>query len=308
MTTKAALPTLDIGIAAYNAERNIGRLLESLLAQTTSRYIPGQIIVHSDASSDQTVAIAKRFNIARVRVIERTTRGGFAQSFARLLTTTCQADLVLMLNDDVVLQDRGYLDKLVVAFDSASVGLVCGSVRPLPAEGLVERATSHGCVAFRYLGDHIRQGLSGLTCDGKAMALSRAYADALTLPSEAHLLANVDGYIYLDCIQRGFAYRYARDAVLHFRSPTTIADFVKWQSRNYRSRAIWRETFGELVDREYPSSWPRLVYGHSRELLRDPIAAVLMAGLTLYLRGAVRESDARAFSATWEPVQTTKDL
>ena len=307
MSTAALLPTLDIGIAAYNAERNIGRLLESLLTQSASRYVSGQIVVHSDASSDQTVAIAKRFNCHRVQVIDRTTRGGFANSFARLLAT-CQADVVLMLNDDVVLEDQHYLDKIIAAFDSPSVGLVCGSLRPLPARGLVERATGRACAAFRYVGDHLREGLSGLTCDGKAMALSRDYANVLTLPSDAHLLANVDGFIYLDCVQRGFAYRYARDAVLRFRSPATIADFINWQSRNYRSRDIWRETFGELVDREYPSSWPRLVYGHFRELLHDPVATLIMAGLTLYMRGALRQSAAHTFSATWEPVRTTKEL
>src|SRR6266851_9597176 len=54
-------PTLHVGIAAYNAERNIGRLLTSLVAQRASSYTLRQIVVHSDASSDDTVGVAKRF-------------------------------------------------------------------------------------------------------------------------------------------------------------------------------------------------------------------------------------------------------
>ena len=104
------------------------------------------------------------------------------------------------------------------------------------ADGFVERATGCGFNAYRYVGEHLRQGQSGLTCDGKAMALSRAFIEALTFPTDARALANVDGYIYLACVQHGFAYRYAGDAALHFRAPATLADFLKWQSRNYARR------------------------------------------------------------------------
>lgn len=303
----AQLPTLQVGIAAYNAERNIGRLLTSLLGQTATGYTPGQIVVHSDASSDATVSIARQLEGPRVRVVDRRERGGFAQSLARLLAGTSQADLVLMLNDDVVLTDPEYLDKMVRAFDSPAVGLVCGSLRPLPARGFVERATGCGASAYRYVGEHIRRGQSGLTCDGKAMALSRALADGLTFPADPRALANVDGYIYLSCVQQGFAYRYARDAVLDFRSPATLADFLKWQSRNYASRAVWRDTFGPLVDREYPSSRLLIAYAQLLELARSPLPALFMTGLTAYC-GRTMRSARPAFSPTWEPVQTTKQL
>jgi glycosyltransferase involved in cell wall biosynthesis len=303
----AKLPTLQVGIAAYNAERNIGRLLTSLLGQTATAYIPGQIVVHSDASSDETVTIAKRFEGPRVRVVDCRERGGFAQSFARLLADSSRVDVVLMLNDDVVLTDAQYLDKIVRTFDSPRVGLVCGSLRPLAADGFVERATGCGFNAYRYVGEHIRNGESGLTCDGKAMALSRAFVEELMFPADARALANVDGYIYLACVQQGFGYRYARDASLQFRSPATLADFLKWQSRNYASRNVWRETFGALVDREYPSSRLMLAYAQAVELVRHPLPALFMMALTVYCGRTMRQAQS-TFSPTWEPVQTTKQL
>jgi GT2 family glycosyltransferase len=243
-----------------------------------------------------------------VRVFDRRKRGGFAQSFARLLAGSSEADLVLMLNDDVVVTDAEYLDKMVRAFDAPAVGLVCGSLRPLSAGGFVERATGCGSNAYRYVGEHVRRGQSGLTCDGKAMALSRAFVDALTFPANARALANVDGYIYLSCVQNGFAYRYAPDAVLHFRSPATLSDFLKWQARNYASRNVWRETFGSLVDREYPSSRVLLAYAQLREYMRSPLPALFMTALTVYCGRTLRRQTQPALSPTWEPVQTTKQL
>lgn len=68
-------PLVSILIPAYNAERWIAEALESALAQTWPRR---EIIVVDDGSSDETLAVARRYASAQVQVISQSNAGAAA--------------------------------------------------------------------------------------------------------------------------------------------------------------------------------------------------------------------------------------
>src|SRR3989344_3656179 len=71
-------PTLSIGIAAYNEAQNIGALISAFLAQKISSMHLLEIIVASDASTDETDEIVRSFSDKRVRLIRLEKRSGLS--------------------------------------------------------------------------------------------------------------------------------------------------------------------------------------------------------------------------------------
>src|SRR3990167_3614295 len=69
-------PTVSIGISAYNEEKNIRGLLESVLGQTEDGFELAEILVVSDGSTDQTADRIREVLDPRVKLVVSDTREG----------------------------------------------------------------------------------------------------------------------------------------------------------------------------------------------------------------------------------------
>jgi glycosyltransferase involved in cell wall biosynthesis len=90
--------TVSVAMATYNGERFIREQLDSL---ATQRYLPSELVISDDASSDNTVAIAERFaKTAPFTVhIRRNNRVGYRANFMRA-ASFCTSDLIAFCDQD----------------------------------------------------------------------------------------------------------------------------------------------------------------------------------------------------------------
>ena len=89
-------------IPAYNAERWVGSALQSALDQSWPKI---EIIVVDDGSTDQTLAVAKRYESAKVKVMHQDNRGAAAARNAAL--REAQGDFLQYLDaDDLLSADK----------------------------------------------------------------------------------------------------------------------------------------------------------------------------------------------------------
>jgi len=119
------LPLVTVLIAAYNEASCIGQRIENLLAQD----YPAdklEIIIGSDASSDETDAIVRRFEGRGVR-LSRGERAGKAGVLARIVALA--KGEVLVLTDANTEFERDAIRWLVQPLRDSGVGLVCGRLR-----------------------------------------------------------------------------------------------------------------------------------------------------------------------------------
>jgi len=94
--------TVSILIPAYNAERWIGSALQSALDQSWPKI---EIIVVDDGSADQTLAVAKRYESSRVKVLSHENRGAAAARNTAL--RAAQGDFIQYLDaDDLLSADK----------------------------------------------------------------------------------------------------------------------------------------------------------------------------------------------------------
>ncbi len=301
------LPTVTLGIAAYNAESNIVQLLEALTTQHAEGFVIEKIIVHVDGDGDATSTKVKSFAQKNVCLIETLPRKGFANAFITLMHAST-SDVTILFNDDILIDDPELIKKLVQPFsDFSNIGLVCGHPAPLPPISFVDKAITTSHFAWDTMRMQMRQGHNAFTVDGKIMAMSKSFMRSIEIPKDLADMGNVDAYIYLECQRAGFGFRYVRDAVVKYRNPINMKEHFAWGIRNNANQHRYKKRYGEFVAQKY--SKPRFLYISSlgQQFLRNPLGALFIFFGSFYIRRKAKKY-AKTFSQTWTVIGTSKNL
>lgn len=297
--------TVTIGIAAYNSEKNIKRLLKSLIDQREKNFTLEKILVHSDFSTDQTIKKTREIMNKKIIVIEARKRMGFVGSVETLLNTNT-SDILILLNDDVLINDSSFIEKCIEPFSDGMVGLSSVKLIPTQPSTFVEKAVASGYMAYANFARNHRDGNNILTCDGKVLIVSNDFAKKFSFPKTVDEAGNLDTYFYAECLDKKFKYSFAKNAYVLFRCPATIADFTKWQKRNYRNRAMIQNHFTSIKN-EY--ALPKLQFNYYKllELIKNPIGSIFILFLGIYCSLSIKSDDTK-FDATWDLVKSTKEI
>jgi WS/DGAT/MGAT family acyltransferase len=114
-------PLVSMCVPAFNAARWIREALESALGQTYDRF---ELLVADNASTDETVEIARSFDDPRVRVETRTTTIGPVQNHNRAIRLSRGA-FVKFLHADDLLRPTCLEEMVELALEDDRIGLVC---------------------------------------------------------------------------------------------------------------------------------------------------------------------------------------
>ncbi len=303
MTTHVS--TIEVAIFAYNAEKNIQKILTSLLGQKGTGFKIRQILVYSDKSTDNTIQLAQAFGNPKIRVINAKERKGFASTAKRAMLAI-KSEFLIMLNDDISIPDKHFVANIVKCFHRESnVGLVCSNIEPFPGKNFVEKAVISGFVAYKKTAMQLNSGNNKFTCDGKSMTVSKGFIDSLNLRVPDSNMGNVDLYLYVECMKLGFKYRFARNSLLYFKSPSTSSDFIRWQVRNYATHQMLLRNSPKLSQDEIYLPMGVFFINRLREFIRNPIGStyIYILGLICSFK-VLRQS--RSFNPMWETVLSTK--
>ena len=131
--------TVSILIPAYNAERWVGSALQSALDQSWPKL---EIIVVDDGSTDQTLAVARRYESVRVKVMRQENRGAAAARNTAL--REAQGDFLQYLDADDLLSPDKIQEQLILLRDNPDYLSVSSAVYFFdgkdPDSGLEERS------------------------------------------------------------------------------------------------------------------------------------------------------------------------
>ena len=302
------IPTVTIAIPAYYAEANIKSLVNELTLQKEDGFKIDQIIVYYDVSGDNTLEKAREVKDIRIRLIDGKIRKGFGNGVKKLIAIN-RSDFLLLLNDDIKINDKNFVSKLIrIVRKEENVGMVCGNPQALSPKTFIDKALTYRLKASENLSSLVNNGSNVFSCDGKIMLLSQQLIESLKLPTDNKLLGNVDAYLYFACITSGMKYKFAKDAVVYFRNPTTWNDYAKWISRNNAQKYLLEITFGkELVDKEYAKPKLLLLYTTLTQFVKNPVGFIFIFLSEPFLVFKAR-SIFKDLSETWDTVITTKNL
>ncbi len=298
--------TVSVGIAAYNAEANIGALLRAVSSQCQEHITIAEIMVHSDHSTDRTIDVARACADLRLAIVDHPSRRGLAASVASMLEMFT-GDALVLLNDDIRIPDDRFIERMVLPVFYEKAALVGANLQPLPARCFVERASVSTFRVWARIRESMADRNNVFTCDGAAMCLSARFARSLAFPADLARVGNVDAFLYLSCISAGFRYVHASNAVAYFRSPATLRDYVARNVRNDSQPAILEKHFGTMVARSFRK--PLIPYWKSvaAEILNNPLGAAFVFVVGFYIQVKAKRA-ARDASALWEVMHSSKEL
>ena len=130
---------VSVGICAYNEEKNIGAILDSILSQEIEKFELSEVIVVSSGSTDNTEQIVNSIIAVddRVRLIVEPTRSGKAGAI-NILLNEAAGEICLIQSADTV-QLSGTLMEMCTPFLDEGVGAVAGRPKQVESSGLISQ-------------------------------------------------------------------------------------------------------------------------------------------------------------------------
>ncbi len=210
--------SVSVGVCVYNEEKNIARLLRSLLAQKTDTVEMKEIIIISSGSTDRTDAMVSDFlkKYRNMKLLLQKKREGKASAL-NLFFEHASHEVLAIVNGDIILKEDS-IEKLVSPFHDPKIGMTGG--RPIPVN---DRNTFMGFVVHLLWNLHHLISLGNPKL-GELIALRNvARIPCDTAVDEAWMEAIIKS--------KGLKVVYVPDAIVYNRGPETVSDFLKQRRR-----------------------------------------------------------------------------
>src|SRR6266581_845887 len=146
----------SMGIMAHNEERNIGRLFNAAISQSTATVTLTEIIVVASGCTDNTEAVVRQWaeRDSRIRLVHQVRRQGKASAVNQFLLEAREKVLVLCSAD--LLPEADTIEQVVAPFADPDMGMT--TCRPVP---LNDPRTFMGFAAHMLWDLHHHINLSG---------------------------------------------------------------------------------------------------------------------------------------------------
>lgn len=219
MSTKQQIP-ISVGIFAYNEEKNIRALLESVLAQELVVAEIQEVIVISSGSFDKTNSIVRSFMDRDDRfqlVTEYRRRGKSAAINTFLQEASCR--VVVSVSGDLVL-DTHAIEEITIPFMDEAVGMVGAHPIPLPTDSPVSQE-----VALLWELHHL------VSLESPKCGEMVAFRNIIRMIPEQSAVDEATLEVMLKIV--GFRIEYSPYALVYNKGPKSVADFIKQRRRVY---------------------------------------------------------------------------
>ena len=243
---------LSVIVPSYNAEKTLGRTLESLLSSNMKKS-DYEIIVIDDGSKDSTVKVAKKYG---VRVFARKHAGPAAQR--NFGVRSAKADIVFFTDSDCVVP-KDLLRRVMDDFRKEDIAGVGGVYKTLNKESFIARYVGYE-IAFRHENEGKYTDFLGTYCCAYKKEIFLRYGGF----DEKFLTASGEDPELSFRISREHRLLMDRKMFVYHPHPSTLLKFL----RNQYWRAYWRV----LMYRRFPNK----VLGESYTGLEIPLASFFL--------------------------------
>jgi cellulose synthase/poly-beta-1,6-N-acetylglucosamine synthase-like glycosyltransferase len=290
----------SILIPAYNEEKNIGLLLESLTQQRV--YPPFEldsITVIASGCTDKTEDIVREFckRNEMVKLVSTPERLGKASAI-NLFIQSYRGDLIVMISADVLPADAYTINTILQPFLDEKVGIAGG--RPIPVN---PSSTLTNKISSLIWHVHHEISLSNPPKVGEIVAFRNVIKKipADTLADEERLSAAVQ--------KKGYRAVYVPDAVVYNKTPERLSELIEQRKRIFIGHLLVKKELGYTVP---TLSLKRLLTVAVKEIASNPfkLLTILPLGFVeVFCRilGLISYATKR-YRPAWKIARTTKKL
>ncbi|MAG52816.1 MAG: hypothetical protein CMH62_02540 [Nanoarchaeota archaeon] len=217
---------VSIGVCAYNEEKNISKLLSSLINQKTDKINIDEIYVVSSGCTDRTNEIVQEFEKKdkRIKLIDQKEREGKSSAINLFIKNAKNEILVLESGDTV--PDMNTIERLCLPFKDEKIGMT-GS-RPVPVN---EDKRFMGFVVNFFWDLHHNIAMKNPKC-GELVAF-RNFVKEIPVESAVDE-ASIEAIVR----EKDYKLEYVPDAIVRNKGPESVKDFLI-QRRRINAGHIW---------------------------------------------------------------------
>lgn len=298
--------TVTIGLSAYNEEQNIKSLIESVLIQKEDCFKIKSIWIFSDGSTDKTETIVKNFKDKRIKMFAYKERLGKSARL-NIMYKKLSTDFLVQTDADVIFSHENVIKDIIQPLINEQGVVMCGG-NPLPikAKTFTEEAINCTVEAFVPLRKLLNGGNNIFSVDGRLLAYKRGFIKEIFIP-EVDVTAN-DAFTYFSCLTNSYSYRFVEKAVVYFRSPQTLKDHLRQNTRFLAMPIKMSKYFDpKLVRNERNVNDLLIIRQMLKVFIRKPIHCIYIAIVNGYCRFIVKKAE-KKLSAKWKIALTTKEM
>lgn len=295
------MPTLSIGIPAYNEEANIGFIINDLLLQNFKGLKLDNIYINSDGSKDATVSIVKKIKNKHIILIDNKKRTGRAYRQNQIMKLT-QSDVLVLVDADTQIKDKNFISKITGPIISKNADLTSVRVQELPATTFLEKTLDTSMKLKKYIFESINNGDNIYTCHGRARAFSKNLYKKIKFQDSV----TEDAYSYLYSIKNNFKYKFVSNTQIYYQLPTNMHDHENQSVRFIKSKKYLSAKFGEdFVINAYRLPIGVTILNLAKFLINNPLE---LATYTLVFTLSNLKARTKKTKATWEMSTSSKKL
>ena len=295
-------PTVTIAISAYNEEANIKNLLISLLAQKQTNFELEKIIVISDGSNDKTVEMVKSIKNRKIELVECTKREGLATRLNELFFLNI-SDVLIKIDADVLPINNKVIFEIVKKFN-AHVSLVSGPRKTL-VHNFIQKIHFTGDYIWHETKKEFKNGDNIHNHHGTISAMSKELTQKIRIHNGYY---GLDDFVYLSNLKIGKKFKFSEKATVIYKTPSTIADYIKQHRRFLYAKYMLAKHFGEWIYKEYKIPTNLKLKGLIKGFLRWPIETISYLLLEIFIRLILKIRKYNNQKYGWDIAKTTKLL
>lgn len=273
--------TLTIGICAFNEEKNIGFLLDSLLRQKIKSAKLEKIIILSDASNDRTNKIIEKYHLNNRKIIGIYGKNRKGKIFRlNQLYKLVSSDYLVTLDADVNMGNFYVIERLISQFKK-NIGLLNANVLPMDPETFFEKIVVAYEHFWKKTTNQIDNGNNINNSLGCMLGLSKDFYKKLIIPDD--VVAD-DHFIYIKAQDLGFKCKFVKNATVYYRAPQNIDDYSNQFSRYYSSGDKVKSYFTKNIDKYYEVPRMYKIKAYISSIKSEPIYIAMALFLQIWHR------------------------
>lgn len=304
MKTKHKKLKVIIGIPAFNEEKNVGKLLASLLNQEENSFTIQKIVVVSDMSTDLTDSIVRKFNSKLIelhRNKERTGKTGIIKFLIRQAKNS-KADILILIDSDLGLEHQRTISLLINNFwKDNELAIVSGKTKPFSPSNFAQKVAYFNYLVWEKLltkNDSLFYRSSDQLIGLKMKYIEREFFDKFQF---VH-----DEFFFLYCKRLNKGFLFEEKSVAFYKLPTSLSDYRKQMIRFLSTGKITNQNFQKNYVRNYHTITTVNKFIVFLQIsMKQPVvgAFFLIFQLGLHIESKLRPMK---ISSTWDIVASTK--
>lgn len=294
---------ISIGIPAFNEEKNISKLLESILKQKTKPNSITELIIANDGSKDNTLTEIKKHKSKKIKIINGKIRKGKPYRLNQIFSKFT-GDILVLLDADIYIHDTNFINKIVSPFTKkTSVGLVSANNLPIRPRALYGRIWYTAEMMWYEMRKNTDDSTHLYNNSGCSIALIKKFAKQIHMPVEA--IADQQ-FMYMLCKSKGFEFFFNKDATIYYLPPQTFNDILIQYQRSEGEDEQFIKYFGTDAKKFLVIPFKMKLTGFLYSFINNPFYTVISVVFLKYLFYITKNIKAKS-SVLWKTTKSTKN-